>query len=410
MAINNEKLLDIEQGFKELKSNDSSTDGIRRISEALSSMTQKQITVNVIKPTSLNQECTVMGIYPEVSTIDKIINHIVSEGNDNLIAQIWAGCNSWTIEIDSRILSPQVGLSEKELTALILHEVGHMIYSFSIPNRLSQVVRLKFAQSKYITKQILKDNFFSKVLCYPVLQSCNATNHIPTKNSIKYEVKADNFAIKFGYGKELESAMDKIIVYAGKPNGKKDVEDLAGFSIDTIINLQDRQNHVARKNMRKIASSTPSIFVKKYLEKVNESFSGNEETSVTEAVKDDFIQKRIEKITEDAIIQEGIFFGPKKLKRIDPADIDYIGLEVENIKSNDDKMMIVSYIYNKLDIIDYYIALIDSKTNKYIVPHTRDALVSMRNRLEEYRKAAIARTLPKVEYGIRIQYPEGYEG
>jgi hypothetical protein len=98
------------------------------------------------------------------------------------------------------------------------------------------------------------------------------------------------------------------------------------------------------------------------------------------------------------------------MKRIDPADIDYIGLEVNNIKSNDDKMMIVSYIYNKLDTIDYYLALIDSKNPKYIIPHSRESLVQMRKTLDNYRLAAINRKLPEIKYGVHIQFPEGYEG
>ena len=85
-------------------------------------------------------------------------------------------------------------------------------------------------------------------------------------------------------------------------------------------------------------------------------------------------------------------------------------MEVNNIKSNDDKMMIVSYIYNKIDTIDYYLALIDSKNPKYVIPHSRESLVNMRNILEKYKNDAINRKLPEVNYGISIQYPTGYEG
>jgi hypothetical protein len=109
-------------------------------------------------------------------------------------------------------------------------------------------------------------------------------------------------------------------------------------------------------------------------------------------------------------INEGIFNGVHKLKKIDPADIDYIGLKVNDIRSNDDKIMIVSYIYNKLDIIDYYIALIDSKSPKYSIPHSKESLIQMRNTLDKYRIDAINRKIPEVSYGINIQYPTGYEG
>ena len=73
-------------------------------------------------------------------------------------------------------------------------------------------------------------------------------------------------------------------------------------------------------------------------------------------------------------------------------------------------MMVVSYIYSKLDTIDYYIALIDSKNPRYVIPHSRESLISMRNTLEKYKSDAITRKLPEINYGITIQYPTGYEG
>ena len=410
MSINREKLQDIEDAFVRLKANDTDISALRKLSNSLSSITGKTIEVNTVKPTSKNQECTVMSIYPDESTLDVLIQSIVSENDDNTIAKIWTGSPKWNIEIDTRILSNDADLNEKELTALVLHEVGHMIFSLSVPGRLSRVVRFKFAKSHFITKQLLKDNFFSKLMCFPILQSCAATNHIPRKNSIKYEVKADNFAIRAGYGKELETAMDKIIIYAGKDGFDKEVEDLTGFSIDTITSLQNRQNRVVRRNMAKMIASTPSRYAKRYLGKISTGLNGVEGSSGNESVRDDYLANKINEIISTTYLGEGLFNRVHRMKKIDPADIDYIGLEIENIKNNDDKMMIVSYIYNKLDIIDYYIALIDSRNAKYSIPHSRESLVAMREQLDEYRKQAIAKRPPEVEYGIKIQFPSGYEG
>lgn len=410
MSINKEKLQDIEDAFVRLKASDSDVSALRKLSSSISSITGRNVVVNTVRPTSKNQECAVMSIYPDESTLDALIKSIVSENDDDTIAKIWTGSPKWNIEIDTRILAKDADLSEKELTALILHEIGHMMFSLSVPERLSKVVRFKFAKSHFITKQLLKDNFFSKLICFPILQSCAATNHIPKKNSVRYEVRADNFAIKGGYGKELESAMDKIIIYAGKDGFDKEVEDLTGFSIDTITSLQNRQNQVARKNMVKMIASTPSRYAQKIIGKISTGLNGVEGSTVNESAKDKYLDNRINEIISSTYLGEGLFNRVHKMKRIDPADIDYIGLEIENIKNNDDKMMIVSYIYNKLDIIDYYIALIDSKNAKYYIPHSRESLVAMREQLDNYRKEAIAKRLPEVEYGIKIQFPSGYEG
>ena len=73
-------------------------------------------------------------------------------------------------------------------------------------------------------------------------------------------------------------------------------------------------------------------------------------------------------------------------------------------------MMIITYIYNKLDIIDYYLSILDSGSKKYQVPHTREQLVAMRQTLEKYRLDALNRKLPTIDYGVNIQFPAGYEG
>ena len=192
----------------------------------------------------------------------------------------------------------------------------------------------------------------------------------------------------------------------------EEMQQLMGFSVDTLMQLQKRQNNIARRNISYMIKSTPSKFAKKIVMVISNGLNGSNtpNSTVTEAVKDKYISDRIDSIMDSFYASEAFFNRVHKLKRIDPADIDYIGLEVNNIKSNDDKMMIVSYIYNKIDTIDYYLALIDSKNPKYVIPHSRESLVNMRNILEKYKNDAINRKLPEVNYGISIQYPTGYEG
>ena len=409
MHINKEKFADLENAFIRLKANHSDVAALRVISDSLHALTNKNIKVDTISPTSKNQECRVMSIYPEESTIDKLIQAIVTEQKDAVIASIWNDTTQWIIEIDERILTNDVQLDEKELTALILHEVGHVIYSNSIPMRLAKVVRLQYASSNMVTKQLLKDTFFSKVLCFPILNACNTNTN---KSSLKAELQADTYSVKSGYGKYLSSAMDKIIVYAGSSTTpEKDMEDLMGFSIDTILSLQKRQNMLVRKNMNHMIASTPSRFATAVVNKFSNGLRGNTNGgSVVEAVMDNYLDNKIQKITDTFYASEAFFSRVHRMKKIDPADIDYIGLEINNIKSNDDKMMIVSYIYSKLDAIDYYLSIIDSKNPRYVIPHSRESLVSMRNALEKYKNDAITRKLPEINYGITIQYPIGYEG
>lgn len=408
LLLNKDKFQDIENAFSTLKGNESEVSSLRKISDALGSITGRTIEVTTVRPESKNQECTVMSVYPDESVLDSLIGAIINEDNDAVIQKIWNDTTKWHIEIDTRIL--QSDMTPRELTALILHEVGHIIASNSIPNKISKIVRFSYAKTNLVHKQLLKDTFFSKLLYLPILNACKFDRH---KSVMKAELNADKYTMQAGYGKDLNTAIDKIFGIANQSKSKSmedEMKELYGFSINSLISLQKRQNNIVRKNFGIMLTSTPSRFAKGAIKKINDSINGSNLGSVTESAHDEFIYNRINKITNEFYVGEAFFNRIQKMKRIDPAEIDYIAMELNSIKSNDDKMMIVSYIYSKLDIIDYYIALIDSKNPKYVVPHTRESLVQMRNKLDMYRQMAINKKLPEISYGINIQWPEGYEG
>ena len=99
----------------------------------------------------------------------------------------------------------------------------------------------------------------------------------------------------------------------------------------------------------------------------------------------------------------------KKLKKIPRSIIPYIQIEIESIKDDIDKNLIVGYIVSKLDLVNWYIELLDTGSNKYIVPHTRLYLVSFKKELLKLYKMAMNK-VPADHTKNRIPYPEGYEG
>lgn len=105
-------------------------------------------------------------------------------------------------------------------------------------------------------------------------------------------------------------------------------------------------------------------------------------------------------------------FGVKKLKKIPTDLVAYITIETESIKDANDKMMIASYCLGKIEIVEWYIELIEVGSNKYIVPHTKPYLESVRTQLLACYKKIMATPIPKQQDRplIDIQYPKGYEG
>lgn len=104
-------------------------------------------------------------------------------------------------------------------------------------------------------------------------------------------------------------------------------------------------------------------------------------------------------------------FGVKKLKKI-PADlVAYISIEADAIRDANDKMMISSYCLSKIEIVEWYIELLDVGSKKYIVPHTKPYLESVRTQLLACFKKIMDTPIPKADRPlIDINYPKGYEG
>ena len=105
-------------------------------------------------------------------------------------------------------------------------------------------------------------------------------------------------------------------------------------------------------------------------------------------------------------------FGVKKLKRIPTDLIAYISIETEAIETANDKMMIASYCLSKLEIVEWYIELLEVGSEKYVVPHPLPYLQRVRTQLLECYKNIMAAKIQNKRNRpiIDIQYPKGYEG
>lgn len=105
-------------------------------------------------------------------------------------------------------------------------------------------------------------------------------------------------------------------------------------------------------------------------------------------------------------------FGVKKLKRIPVDLVAYIQIETEAIKDANDKMMISSYCLSKLEIVEWYIELLEVGSKKYIVPHSKQYLETVRTQLLACFKKIMDTPVSKPSERpiVDIKYPKGYEG
>ncbi len=105
-------------------------------------------------------------------------------------------------------------------------------------------------------------------------------------------------------------------------------------------------------------------------------------------------------------------FGVKKLKRLPTDLVAYISIETESINNANDKLMIASYCLSKIEIVEWYIELLEVGSEKYIVPHSLPYLQNLRTQLLECYKdiMAVKVSSNKNKPIIQIDYPSRYEG
>ena len=106
-----------------------------------------------------------------------------------------------------------------------------------------------------------------------------------------------------------------------------------------------------------------------------------------------------------------MFGRPKKLKRIPSDLVSYIIIETEAIKDANDKQMISSYCLHKLDLVNWYIDVLDAGDDRYIVPHSKAQLERIRDELQEAHRQIMAVKIKKPGDRpiIEIKYLKGYE-
>lgn len=102
----------------------------------------------------------------------------------------------------------------------------------------------------------------------------------------------------------------------------------------------------------------------------------------------------------------------KKLKKIPVDLVSYIQIETEAIKDFNDKQMISSYCLHKLEIVNWYLELLEVGSEKYIVPQSRAYLETVRDQLMECHKEIMKVKITHTAESpvIDIKYPKGYEG
>lgn len=285
-----------------------------------------------------------------------------------LIATLIGGL---AIGFDSPLLSSLVGGTADSflITAVVIKK---LIENNNIKNNKVEAILYDSAKVLDIintssTVEQLKKNKFKKYIKY-------------LKATIKICIK-DNAEFTNEQKEALDDALNKITIVLKVPEKDKSIQT---SDVDNIKQLILSLNNLI------------------------ESFSSKE--SIKKAID----ETKNEKIKQESFEVEGFLTKkPKKLKQIPIRDIvSYITVELNAIRDTNDQAMLSAYTCSKLELIDFYIACIDTNDERYIVPHTRQYLVDGQTQLNNLL-TRILQIIPVNKndrvWKVNVNYPEGWK-
>ena len=352
-----------------------------------------------------------MCVYPSQEEINKITELLLKKGSTYDIEKIYKEFITTTekhVEIDSILLYDQnLNMSAGEITAIFLHELGHVVLSELMVERFKH---MRIYIIKNYAKKIITEGQIGKVtkavMSLAVAQAFSNQFNAEMMN----EKKADNFAVKQGYGEELYDALNKLIINGKGSIVKKTEQDVSNdlsvtmnWAIENISQLQYRKDKLKR-SLTLLKITSPSNYIKDMVDNIKEKvFKKDEKSPAFFNVTEAFILSKKDKPPVGAIDKR-----TKKVVKLQNRDLDIYRAELERVATTDDKIFLLERLYDLLDIADYAKRMCKEKPDMLL--QSEKTIDSYINRLNDLIQAVGSKPISRKKFGLYIKYPDGYEG
>lgn len=375
-------------------------------------------------------------IFPIIDQLDDIVKDLVVDKiTIKDLYKKWKTIDKWYIELDHAILDRSViSFTPQELVALILHEIGHVIYSEKPIEVFYRSYQELYMRMSVVDKASLKTLY--RLYSIPLATACMGRTWL-TGNTLKPEIYADSTLNASEYAEFLVSALGKIIreygnsTQSGRSNNKEEVESLVKWSNLNICDLTKRQKKMKDelfyqtiKNDSGYMKALSFRILNTLGLKLRENYTGAVvEASINLICEDDFIntysgnlchsimgslENRINYAREGAMSEALEAVRRKKKNFPSRYDIDSIFVEVDRITNHHDRIYVLELIYNKIEELETFKEL--ANVNSDIKRKYGDKIEPMLRDLDELRKAVLSKRKFENSYKLFVKVPEGYEG
>lgn len=294
----------------------------------------------------------------------------------------------YIIEIDSHLLNPVLDLTERELLAMLLHEVGHMVGDATpVENARRELNNYLAANKDHI--RIAQSIHYKEFLAYGL------KDYLSKQQSMFYtsdasEILADEFAMSYGFSNDLSHAYSKITSNNMKLYENSEVSKFAVFAwtLNLYNNLKTRRVG-ALHTLSRAKQLTGSRLEKLEL---------------------DNVMRRIKRIDDDILVEASSIHSKlrEKLKKhrlnnmrtIDSTMYE-LSMQIRNVEDEDDALYLMRQLNNNIAIIDEYKNSPDCDTQEVQKwNNLMDKFIQLRDKL------ASTVVYKNKTYGIFVQYPD----
>ena len=418
----------------------------RNLAAALSSFPydagKKEFTVQVTSNKTGNEKFFGMRVYPDIEEMDDFCKDLVNEGDKIRFTDIvkkWKKIDKWFLEIDGTCFDRnQFNFNPKELTALTLHEIGHIIYSDKPIEgfyKAYQEVKARMNSSDKATQKLMYD-----IYMIPLTLACMQRRWVNGKNEVQLEIIADKTVVELGYGQYLLEALDKITRAIGSLNSQNNQDELNSSmnwcqqNITDIMKrkeqLKDELYYRAVRTKSNYMKAMTIIILDKLGFKLRERYTGYVVENTIELLSDPEVMQKYMPIVDamesakfdkfynmmhssNSIAMEAIFNKRKKVKVELPSqyEIDAIAVEVDKITNHHDRIYVLDLIYEVLERINNFEEAISPDPS--LVKKWSAKIRQMKDELEALRQAVLAKKTFATSYKFFVKLPEAasdYEG
>lgn len=309
-----------------------------------------------------------------------------------LISDYTTTIEKYYVELDSKLFNPLLGLTNREILAIILHDIGSMINSSGPIDRAVKEIDLYLDTTNDVLRTTDNVNYVA-ILTFGLKDLLHKLTSIFTAD-LTSNVVIDDFIMSCGFINELNSAISKLKKFGylnmfsegGSPSA------IIAWTIRIYNDIKGQRIRTIRL-LRKAASYTPVRLVKREMNHMITALSRIDDSSILESVFDD-VKMKYQSMTKK--------FTMSSIKDIEEDYYDY-AVTLQNVNDEDDALLLLHRINSRMSVIDGI--LNDDKPQ--ISDRERKAFADLYERYNKLRNDVVAKKVYKRNYRrIYVNYGE----